>query len=138
FLLTVSSQNDLPTISSIPDQAVGVNTATAPIPFLVGDLESAATNLTLSAVSSNPPLAPATNVVFGGSGSNRTVTATPAAGQSGVAMITVTVADTNGGTAGSSFLLTVTGSVPNTAPTLAPISNVVINEGAGEQSVNLS
>ena len=33
------------------------------------------------------------NIVFGGSGSNRTVTVTPEAGQTGVANITITVSD---------------------------------------------
>ena len=43
--------------------------------------------------SSNPALVPAANIVFGGSGANRTVTITPAANQSGTATITLTVTD---------------------------------------------
>src|SRR5262249_16834561 len=47
------------------------------------------------------------NLVFGGSGANRTVTITPAANQTGVATLTVTVSDGQASTA-TSFQLTVT------------------------------
>jgi subtilisin-like proprotein convertase family protein len=50
-------------------------------------------NLNLSANSSNPTLVPTSNIVFGGSGSNRTVTVTPVAGQAGSATITLSVSD---------------------------------------------
>jgi hypothetical protein len=55
-------------------------------------------------------LVPNANIVFGGSGANRTVTVTPAAGQSGIATITVTVSDGQLSTP-TSFQLTV-----NTVP----------------------
>jgi hypothetical protein len=61
--------------------------------FTIGDIETAAGSLTLSGGSSNPTLIPNGNIVFGGSGANRTVTVTPATGQSGTATITVTVSD---------------------------------------------
>ena len=61
--------------------------------FTVGDAETPAVNLQLSGTSSNPTLVPNGNIVFGGSGTDRTVTVTPATGQSGTATITVTVND---------------------------------------------
>ena len=64
-----------------------------PIAFTVGDAETAAGSLTVSGSSSNPTLVPNANIVFGGSGANRTVTVTPAANQNGTATITVTVSD---------------------------------------------
>ena len=66
-----------------------MNTATAAIPFTVNDTDTPVNNLTLSRGSSNPALVPTNNIVFGGSGANRTVTVTPAAGQTGTATITV-------------------------------------------------
>ena len=49
------------------------------------------TNATFSIAgsSSNPGLVAGTNIVFGGSGTNLTVTVTPLANQNGIALITV-------------------------------------------------
>jgi len=114
FAVTVNAgANTPPTISSIPDQIIGMNAATSPIAFVISDAETPATNLTLSSSSSNPVLVPGANIVLGGSGSNRTVKVTPAANQSGTAMITITVSD-GSSSAGKSFLLTVN---PGPAPT---------------------
>jgi len=44
----------------------------------VGDVETAASSLTVTGASSNTGLVPVANIVFGGSASNRTVTVTPA------------------------------------------------------------
>ena len=93
FVLTVTAVNDAPTITSIANQSTTVGTSVGPISFTVGDAETAATSLSLAGDSSNPTLVPNGNIVFGGSGSNRTVTVTPAAGQTGSSTITVTVSD---------------------------------------------
>ena len=93
FVVTVTAVNDPPTISSIANQAISQDTSTAAIGFTVGDVDTATASLVLSQGSSNPALVPINNIVFGGSGVNRTVTVTPAAGQAGMSMITVTVSD---------------------------------------------
>ncbi|HKS36297.1 MAG TPA: Ig-like domain-containing protein, partial [Verrucomicrobiae bacterium] len=113
FTVTVNAVNDPPAISNISDRSTTVNVATAAIPFTVSDAETAAGSLTLSKGSSNPTLVPANNIVFGGSGANRTVTVTPAAGQTGNATITVTVSD-GALSASDSFVLTVNSSAPAT------------------------
>ncbi|MDD1749780.1 MAG: FG-GAP-like repeat-containing protein, partial [Methanothrix sp.] len=77
------------------------------MPFTVGDAQTPAADLTLSASSTDQTLVPLTNIVFGGSGSNRTVTVTPVARQKGQTQITVTVADGDNETASEAFLLTV-------------------------------
>ena len=89
---------------SEPDDDAG--TAVGPLNFTVGDVETAAGSLTVSGSSSNTTLVPNGNIVFGGSGANRTVTVTPAAGQTGTATITVTVSDGQLSTP-TSFQLTV-------------------------------
>ena len=71
-------------------------------------------NLQLSAASSNPALVPASNIVFGGSGSNRTVTVTPVPGQTGTASITTTVTD-GPSSSSDTFVLTVYPALPGTA-----------------------
>jgi hypothetical protein len=107
FTVTVLPANTVPLISAIPRTNTTANTATPAIGFTVSDLETPAASLALSAASANTALVPNPNIVFGGSGNDRTVTISPAGGQTGVAPITVTVSDgTN--TASSSFAVMVT------------------------------
>jgi len=101
-----------PTISDIPDQSTTMNTPTAAIPFTIGDADTAMGNLTVTKESSNLTLVPTNNIVFGGSGANRTVTVTPANNQTGSATITVTVSDGTHLT-NDTFVLTVSGHVLN-------------------------
>jgi hypothetical protein len=65
FNVTVSSINDPPTISDIPNQSISVNTSTGPIPFTVGDPDFGLTSFIVTASSSNPTLIPNTNLVLG-------------------------------------------------------------------------
>jgi glucose/arabinose dehydrogenase len=106
FGLTVTAVNDPPTITAIADQTTSAGAAVGPLSFTVGDVETAAASLTVSGSSNNQTLVPDANFVFGGSGANRTVTVTPAAGQTGTATITVTVSDGTASTP-TSFGLTV-------------------------------
>jgi glucose/arabinose dehydrogenase len=111
FVLVVNPVNDPPSISDIANQTLS-GPSTGPLPFTVSDLETPADNLTVSAISSNPALVPGTNIVFAGTGMNRTVTVTPLAGQTGTATVTVTVSD--GGLAASdNFVVTVSGPAPS-------------------------
>ena len=135
FTVTVAPVNDPPTIANIADQTITQNTATSLVPFTVGDVETPAASLTLTGTSSNPSLVPNSAIVFGGSGSNRTVRVTPVLNQLGTATITVVVRDgTNSAT--DSFVLTV--NPPNQGPTLAVLGNLSINEDAGQQNVPLT
>ena len=100
FLLRVGA----PSISAIANQITYINTAVGSVSFTVSDSEG--DSLTVSQASSNPTLLPTGNVVLGGSGANRTVTLTPASGQTGVSTITLSVAD-NFNTNSTSFVLSV-------------------------------
>ena len=106
-----------PNISSFPDQRIPANASTPEIAFLIGDGETPAASLTLSAGSDNTTLVPVESIVFGGSASNRTVRVTPDAGQQGSALISVTVTDENGNTASRNFRVTVG------APTISSIAS---------------
>jgi hypothetical protein len=81
-----------PTISDIPDQSTTVNTVVTNA-FTITDTDTPVEILTLIANSSNPTLVPTNNIVFTGSGSNRTVTVSPASSQTGSVTITVRVSD---------------------------------------------
>ena len=96
FVLTVNPVSDAPASFDIPDQITSEDVAAGPIAFTVGDAETAAGNLVLSGVSSNPGFVPEAGILFGGSGSNRTVVLRPAPNQFGAATITVTVRDAGG------------------------------------------
>jgi hypothetical protein len=117
--------NGVPTISAIPNQTIAINSNTAALPFTIGDSETPADSLTLSVVSTVPGLIPATNVVFGGSGANRTVTVTPLPDQSGSASISIRVSD-GISVASNQFIVTVLG---KPSP---PTSLTIITNGIGE------
>ncbi len=108
FTVTVQSVNDLPVISGIGDQLIEEDTTTGVLPFVIGDVETTAENLTVVSHSSNPDLVPEANVMLGGTAGNRTVTVTPVANQSGATTITLTVTDADHGSSSLSFQLTVT------------------------------
>ncbi len=93
FVVTVLPNNTPPTISSFTNYHSVVSTPLAQIAFTVGDTETAAGNLTVSATSSNPTLIPDNNIIPGGSGADRSLAISPAPQQSGNAVITVTVSD---------------------------------------------
>jgi subtilisin-like proprotein convertase family protein len=107
FLLTVTPVNDAPTLSSIAPQTIAANTATAALPITITDVETPAASLTLTGTSSNQALVADAGIVFGGAGTNRTVTIAPLPNRAGETTITVTV---NDGTTpvSTSFVLTVT------------------------------
>ncbi len=117
-----NTNNAQPTIAPINDQTTRVSQATSPIPVLIGDAETAAELLFVEATSSNPLLADA--FVFGGSGSNRTVTITPHPDQTGTAIISVRVTDAEGKFNFTTFDLVVLPA--NTPPTISSIGHVAM------------
>jgi uncharacterized repeat protein (TIGR01451 family) len=106
FALTVLPVNDAPTIDPIASQTINENSVLGPLAIVVGDVDHAASGLTLAATSSNPALVANAGIVFGGSGASRTMTITPLADQVGQTVITVTVSDGVAPTV-TSFTLTV-------------------------------
>ena len=100
--------NTAPTITAIGPQSTNENTPTGRqlhLPLAMQKLSRV--RLTLSGTSSNATLVPVANITFGGgTGANRNVVITPAAGESGTSTITVTVSDGTL-TASTNFVLTV-------------------------------
>ncbi len=87
--------NEAPVISSIPDQTVSAGSSTGKIPFKVSDRDTPSTELMVSVESSNPALFPNSAILLNGLREDRTVELTPSAGQTGLAIITLTVTDGN-------------------------------------------
>ena len=126
FNLTVT--NYPPQISPISNQIISYNTATVPLAFAVSDFETPADSLVLVPSSSNTNLLPVSQIVLGGSGTNRTVVLTPNANQFGVATVMLLVADELGATSQSVFNLTVTNFPPHIssiAAQSAPLNAVI-------------
>jgi VCBS repeat-containing protein len=133
--ISVVGENDRPTISNVADQTTPSGTSLGPLGVTIGDVETAAASLVLSAASSNSALVPLSGIVLGGTGTARTVTITPAAGQSGSATITLTVSD-GSATAADSFVMTVTQVVKTATTTSAPTSS--LNPSTFGQAVTFS
>ena len=131
--LTVTPSNTPPTISDIADRTINEDANTGAVAFTVGDAQTAAGSLTVSGSSSNTALVPNANIVFGGSGANRTVTVTPLANQNGAATITVTVSD--GSLTGTdTFVLTVNS--VNDVPSFTKGANQTAAASSGAKSVS--
>ncbi len=126
--VSVTAVNDAPTITDVANQSTNEDIATSAIPFTIGDVDTALASLTVTRTSSNTSLVPLANVVLGGSGTNRTVTLTPAPDQSGTSTITLTVSDGTL-TATDTFVLTV--NAVNDAPTLT----LIVNQSTSEDTV---
>ncbi|MCS7027480.1 MAG: T9SS type A sorting domain-containing protein [Bacteroidia bacterium] len=73
------------TISVIAPQTTTTNVPLLNIPFTLGNAD-----LVVSASSSNTTVLPASGVVLGGSGRNRTISLTPAFNQTGISTVTIT------------------------------------------------
>ena len=99
----VTIVNLAPTLSALPNQVTPWNTPTTPLAFDVWDAETAWDSLIITGSSSNPGLVPNASILFGGAGTNRTVTVVPAPNQTGSATITVQVNDGNGGLTSRAF-----------------------------------
>lgn len=97
-----------PTISTLSAITIAEDTSTGARAFTVGDAETPAASLTVTAASSNPAIVPASGLVLGGSGASRTINVLPAANANGSVTITLTVTDGDGATATSAFTVTVT------------------------------
>lgn len=102
-----------PTSTAFTNCTIDINTTTGPIAFTIGDDETAVGSLVLTKECSNTNLIPLSNIVFGGSGANRTVTITPQLGQTGTATITIIVTDAQGARGFATFDLTVVPAPPN-------------------------
>jgi VCBS repeat-containing protein len=113
--MRVASVDDPPTISAIADQTVDSNSHTGELPFKVSDPDTPATNLVVSASSSDGTLVPPSGISLGGSGENRTIKVTPAPNRHGTATLTVKVSD-GSGQATEPFDLTVRAPRDTTAP----------------------
>ena len=131
------SSNLRPAITDIPRVETGVNTPAAGGWFGVWDAETPLASLNLSATSSNPTLLPVANITFGGTGIDRTLSLTPAAGQFGTSNVTITVTDAQGQTAQATFQFFVDASVPVNGDQQTPNQDDVIRVVRSGANLNI-
>jgi hypothetical protein len=93
FELAVGSGNTAPIVVVPASLETDSYTPITNAPLTVMDQESRPDDLTLTAKSFNESVLPSQNIVFGGSGSNRTVTLTPVPRKQGNVTITLTCGD---------------------------------------------
>jgi hypothetical protein len=128
FTLNVGAVDSPPTITPIADITITKNSTSQGLAFSIGDAETDVTLLTVTPtfIGSPADLLNAGGIVISGTGASRTIKVTPTVNKIGTAVITITVTDSIGQTAKSSFTVNVTD--VNTAPTIGKIADQVTNE----------
>ena len=99
--------NTAPTIADIADLTSSQDTTVGPLEFAVGDRETAAAALTVTAMADGTGVVPADGITLGGTGAVRTVTLTPLEAATGAVNVTLTVTDAAGTSSQSAFRVTV-------------------------------
>jgi hypothetical protein len=108
--LTITPVNDAPTLSSVDNQTIDKDSSTGDLVFTVGDVETPADGLVVTATSSNTALVPdaPANLIVGGSSTGRTLQVVPIANTIGSTTITLSVSD-GSTTTSTTFTVDVTG-----------------------------
>jgi len=136
FTIEVISINDAPHISEIENIIMMEDTTRENLSFNISDIETLASDLNVSASSSNTLLVSVENIVFGGTDENRTMKITPSENQNGTATITINVSDTET-TVRTDFMVTVT--ADDDPPEIAlPIADIDVDEDAENYTIDLS
>lgn len=124
------AETGAPTISAVADQEIEADTSTGALAFTVDDAETAPADLVVTAAASNATLVPDGAIVFGGSGANRTVTVTPAAGLTGTSTIALTVTDGDAKQSVTTFELTVVAPAATPVPSAEPSAEPSVEPSA--------
>jgi hypothetical protein len=111
--------NSTPTLVAPANQTM-FSPVLGPLPIVIGDRETSAGNLTLTAFPGPPFLIDSSEIILGGSGSNRTILINHQSGGFGFAPILLTVSD---GALSTSASFVVTVGLGNSAPSISTITN---------------
>ncbi|MEL7059706.1 MAG: IPTL-CTERM sorting domain-containing protein [Acidobacteriota bacterium] len=109
FTVTVTAEDDPPTITPIADQTLDEDTTVGPLAFTIADVDSTITcGADVTATSADQALIPNGNLTIGGAGTSCTLTVAPTADANG-GPVTITVTVDDGTTAvPETFAVTVT------------------------------
>jgi VCBS repeat-containing protein len=123
FSVTINPVNDAPVIAPVSNQTVAEDSVQSVVLLSLSDVDGDILGVTVS--SADTTLLPLAGLVVSGSGSNRVLSITPAAGRSGSTAVTVVVSD---GLLSSSTTFTVEVTPVNDSPTISSIADQTINE----------
>jgi uncharacterized repeat protein (TIGR01451 family) len=126
FMVTVTSINDLPIISSIANVVTNEDFPTAALAFTVRDVETTASSLMVVATSSNPEVVDDSGITIVGTSTNRTITVRPLTNQVGTATILISVTDASNAVVTTDF--EVTFNEVNDRPSIINIGNLTVYE----------
>ena len=94
FTISVANLNEAPSVSAITDRTIGEGGSTGTIAFTIGDPETAAGSLSVTAASNDQLRIPNATLVLAGTGANRTIVVTPPTdAYGGPVTITLSVSD---------------------------------------------
>jgi hypothetical protein len=99
--------NSAPVISGIADRNSNQDTVVGPIEFTIGDRETDAPMLKVSAAADGTGVVPADGIALAGTGTVRSITLSPLEAATGVVNVTLTVTDAEGAASTRSFRVTV-------------------------------
>src|SRR5690606_16596719 len=117
----------LPALTKIPDQFHSINASKVVVPFWgIKDRQTGNKNTLVSAESSNTALIPNPDLIYVPGSTDGTLEYTPVAGQSGSAIITITVSGNTADENVVTFNVTVE---PNKAPKIEQVSSKNIKNG---------
>ncbi len=128
FALVVRPVNDPPVVTPPDDQTISEDGATGDLYYTITDIDSAITNITVTAASDNETLVLSTDMELNGNARDRTIKITPQKDQNGDVTVTLTADDrsTTNNTGEADFTVHVL--AVNDAPTIAAIDDVTIQE----------
>jgi hypothetical protein len=136
FTLNVTFTNYPPTFSTVvANRIIREDAGATNLTFVLSDVETPASNLTVTATSTNTTLVPNGNLTLGGTTGNRTLTLNSVTNLSGLTAVSLIVTDGGGAKATNTFLLTVLS--VNDAPTFSISTNRIDQaEDAGLTTVS--
>ena len=130
--ITVGAVADPPTVTLLPGGLCSAKTSGGTVVLRLADIDSGASDLTLTAASSNTALVPEAGVVFAGSATDRTVTITAHPQKTmQSATITFTVRDASGGT-GTAAITVVAGTPKNDTIVGTPDADLLLGGGGDD------
>ena len=135
FELTVRPVNDVPTTTELPELTIEEDTAFDGFEFGVGDVETAAEDLVVTATSLAPWLIATEDIVVSGSGADRHISFTPMPNAFGEGDVLVDVSD---GTDSEQVVIHITVLPVNDLPTISVIDDQITDEDVATSPISFT
>ncbi len=126
FHVNITPVNDIPAISPIANKSINEDDVLSGIEFNVSDVESSLNCSSVSVSSTNTAMLPLSSIVLSGTSPNCLMSLSPVENVSGISQVTLSISDSWGESASSSFQLIVNSI--NDDPTIASIGDKVVSE----------